>query len=59
MAISRDDNETTELDVLRAKDAARLFPFPWTGRFCMLFLRKYVVDEQKGIKDPRDVRCEA
>jgi cell division protein FtsA len=52
VAISRDDNEITELDVLRAKDAAKAVSIPMDREILHVIPQEYVVDEQKGIKDP-------
>ncbi len=52
VAISRDDNEITELDVLRAVDAAKAVSIPMDREILHVIPQEFVVDEQKGIKDP-------
>lgn len=52
VAISRDDNEITEMDVLRAIDAAKAVSIPMDREILHVIPQEYVVDDQKGIKDP-------
>ena len=52
VAISRDDNEITELDVIRAIDAAKAVSIPMDREILHVIPQEFVVDEQKGIKDP-------
>lgn len=52
VAISRDDKEITELDVLRAVDAAKAVSIPMDREILHVIPQEYVVDDQKGIKDP-------
>ena len=52
VAISRDDNEITELDVLRAIDAAKAVSIPMDREILHVIPQEFVVDDQKGIKDP-------
>jgi cell division protein FtsA len=52
VAISRDDNEITESDVLRAIDAAKAVSIPMDREILHVIPQEYVVDDQKGIKDP-------
>jgi len=52
VAISRDDNEITELDVVRAIDAAKAVSIPMDREILHVIPQEFVVDEQKGIKDP-------
>jgi len=52
VAISRDDNEITELDVVRAIDAAKAVSIPMDREILHVIPQEFVVDDQKGIKDP-------
>ncbi len=52
VAISRDDNEITELDVVRAIDAAKAVSTPMDREILHVIPQEFMVDEQKGIKDP-------
>jgi cell division protein FtsA len=52
VAISRDDNEITELDVIRAIDAAKAVSIPMDREILHVIPQEFMVDEQKGIKDP-------
>lgn len=52
VAISRDDNEITELDVVRAIDAAKAVSIPMDREILHVIPQEYVVDDQNGIKDP-------
>jgi cell division protein FtsA len=52
VAISRDDNEITENDVIRAIDAAKAVSIPMDREILHVIPQEYVVDDQKGIKDP-------
>ncbi|MBN1576728.1 MAG: cell division protein FtsA [Chitinispirillaceae bacterium] len=52
VAISREDKEITELDVLRAIDAAKAVSIPMDREILHVIPQEFVVDDQKGIKDP-------
>ncbi len=52
VAISRDDKEITELDVVRAIDAAKAVSIPMDREILHVIPQEFVVDDQKGIKDP-------
>jgi len=52
VAISRDNNEISELDVIRAIDAAKAVSIPMDREILHVIPQEYVVDDQKGIKDP-------
>jgi len=52
VAISRDNNEITDLDVVRAIDAARAVSIPMDREILHVIPQEFVVDDQKGIKDP-------
>lgn len=52
VAISREDNEITELDVVRAIDAAKAVSIPMDREILHVIPQEYVVDDQNGIKDP-------
>jgi cell division protein FtsA len=52
VAISRQDNEITELDVVRAIDAAKAVSIPMDREILHVIPQEFIVDEQKGIKDP-------
>lgn len=52
VAISRDDNEITELDMVRAIDAAKAVSIPMDREILHVIPQEFIVDDQKGIKDP-------
>lgn len=52
VAISRDDKEITEFDVQRAIDAAKAVSIPMDREILHVIPQEFVVDDQKGIKDP-------
>ncbi|HMD69190.1 MAG TPA: cell division protein FtsA [Chitinivibrionales bacterium] len=52
VAISRQDNEITELDVVRAIDAAKAVSIPMDREILHVIPQEFIVDDQKGIKDP-------
>lgn len=52
VAISREDNEITDLDVVRAIDAAKAVSIPMDREILHVIPQEYVVDDQNGIKDP-------
>lgn len=52
VAISRDNNEISELDVIRAIDAAKAVSIPMDREILHVIPQEFVVDDQKGIKDP-------
>jgi cell division protein FtsA len=52
VAISRDDKEITEMDMVRAIDAAKAVSIPMDREILHVIPQEYVVDDQKGIKDP-------
>jgi cell division protein FtsA len=52
VAISRSDNEITDLDVVRAIDAAKAVSIPMDREILHVIPQEFVVDDQKGIKDP-------
>ena len=52
VAISRENNEITEQDVMRAIDAAKAVSIPLDRQILHVIPQEYVVDDQKGIKDP-------
>lgn len=52
VAISHEDHEITELDVVRAIDAAKAVSIPMDREILHVIPQEYIVDEQKGIKDP-------
>ncbi len=52
VATSGDNNEITELDVVRAIDAAKAVSIPMDREILHVIPQEYIVDEQKGIKDP-------
>lgn len=52
VAISRDNNEISELDVVRAIDAAKAVSIPMDREILHVIPQEFVVDDQKGIKDP-------
>ncbi len=53
VAISREDNEISELDEIRAIDAAKAVSIPMDREILHVIPQEFVVDEQKGIKDPK------
>ncbi|KMQ53052.1 Cell division protein FtsA [Chitinispirillum alkaliphilum] len=53
VAISRDDNEISQLDEDRAIDAAKAVSIPMDREILHVIPQEYVVDDQKGIKDPK------
>lgn len=53
VAIGREDNEITQLDVDRAIDAAKAVSIPKDREILHVIPQEYTVDDQKGIKDPR------
>jgi len=52
VAISREDHEITELDVVRAIDAAKAVSIPMDREILHVIPQEFIVDDQKGIKDP-------
>ena len=52
VAISRDNNEISELDVVRAIEAAKAVSIPMDREILHVIPQEFVVDDQKGIKDP-------
>jgi cell division protein FtsA len=52
VATSGENNEITELDVVRAIDAAKAVSIPMDREILHVIPQEFVVDEQKGIKDP-------
>ncbi|MDO5575452.1 MAG: cell division protein FtsA [Fibrobacter sp.] len=52
VAISRDDKEITEMDVIRAIDAAKAVSIPMDREILHVIPQEFIVDDQKGIKDP-------
>ena len=52
VAISREDNEIAELDVVRAIDAAKAVSIPMDREILHVIPQEFIVDDQKGIKDP-------
>ena len=52
VAISHEDHEITELDRVRAIDAAKAVSIPLDREILHVIPQEYIVDEQKGIKDP-------
>lgn len=52
VAISREDKEITPLDVIRAIDAAKAVSIPMDREILHVIPQEFVVDDQKGIKDP-------
>ena len=52
VAISRENNEITELDVIRAIDAAKAVSIPMDREILHVIPQEFIVDEQKGIKEP-------
>jgi len=52
VAISREDKEITDMDVLRAIDAAKAVSIPMDREILHVIPQEFIVDDQKGIKDP-------
>jgi cell division protein FtsA len=52
VAISRADNEIAEIDMVRAIDAAKAVSIPMDREILHVIPQEFVVDDQKGIKDP-------
>jgi cell division protein FtsA len=52
VAISRPQNEISEIDVVRAIDAAKAVSIPMDREILHVIPQEFVVDDQKGIKDP-------
>ena len=52
VAISREDHEITGLDVVRAIDAAKAVSIPMDREILHVIPQEFIVDDQKGIKDP-------
>jgi len=52
VAISRSDNEIAEIDVVRAIDAAKAVSIPMDREILHVIPQEFVVDDQKGIKEP-------
>jgi len=52
VAISRDDHEITEIDMIRAIDAAKAVSIPMDREILHVIPQEFIVDDQKGIKDP-------
>lgn len=52
VATSGENNEITELDVVRAIDAAKAVSIPMDREILHVIPQEFVVDDQKGIKDP-------
>jgi cell division protein FtsA len=52
VATSGQNNEITELDVVRAVDAAKAVSIPMDREILHVIPQEYIVDDQKGIKDP-------
>jgi cell division protein FtsA len=52
VAISRPQNEISEIDVVRAVDAAKAVSIPMDREILHVIPQEFVVDDQKGIKDP-------
>jgi cell division protein FtsA len=52
VAISRPQNEISEIDVIRAVDAAKAVSIPMDREILHVIPQEFVVDDQKGIKDP-------
>jgi cell division protein FtsA len=52
VAISRPQNEISEIDVTRAIDAAKAVSIPMDREILHVIPQEFVVDDQKGIKDP-------
>ncbi len=52
VAISREDHEITQLDVTRAIEAAQAVSIPMDREILHVIPQEYIVDDQKGIKEP-------
>ncbi len=52
VAISRPQNEISEIDVIRAIDAAKAVSIPMDREILHVIPQEFVVDDQKGIKEP-------
>lgn len=52
VAISREDHEIIDLDVVRAIDAAKAVSTPMDREILHVIPQEFIVDDQKGIKDP-------
>ncbi|MBD3315576.1 MAG: cell division protein FtsA [Chitinivibrionales bacterium] len=52
VATSGENNEITELDVVRAIDAAKAVSIPMDREILHVIPQEFLVDDQKGIKDP-------
>jgi cell division protein FtsA len=52
VAISRENNEISDLDVLRAIDAAKAVSIPMDREILHVIPQEFIVDDQKGIKEP-------
>ncbi|MCC7430237.1 cell division protein FtsA [bacterium] len=52
VAISNSDGEITKIDVERVIDSAKAIKLPTDRQIIHAIPQKYIVDEQKGIKDP-------
>ena len=52
VAISREDHEIVDLDVIRAIDAAKAVSIPMDREILHVIPQEFIVDDQKGIKDP-------
>ncbi len=52
VAISHEDHEIAELDRIRAIDAAKAVSIPLDREILHVIPQEYIVDDQKGIKDP-------
>ncbi len=52
VAISREDHEITELDVVRAIEAAQAVSIPMDREILHVIPQEFIVDEQKGIREP-------
>ncbi len=62
VAVTSKDREITHVDISRVMDAARAVVLPMDREVLHVIPQEYVVDDQKGIKDPLDmigVRLEA
>jgi len=62
VAVTSKDREITRIDIERVMDAARAVVLPMDREVLHVIPQEYVVDDQKGIKDPMDmigVRLEA
>ena len=52
VAIARNDHEIGELDVIRAIDAAKAVSIPLDREILHVIPQEFIVDDQKGIKEP-------